>query len=196
MIYCVITVFKPFLYNVLVLMTSVLSLENIPPLDSPRSPPAKKEKRMSVPGMESPPHISPRFSNLKEVLTYDKNVVDEFVSHMQSVIERSENEALYWATMYEESQKEIFELREKLRAQQKDEADYIDPEVIPNGERRSSRPSLDNRAAFDEEMVRSASRIPQGWFSLKSAVKSAVSTIVGGQYSTVNAASDDSDNNT
>jgi len=174
-----------------------MATENIPPLASPRSPPAKKEKRTSIAGTdESPPHISPRFSNLKEVLTYDKAVVDELVAHMQSVIEKTENECLYWATMYEESQKEIFEIREKLRSQQKDEADYIDPEVIPNGERRSSRPSLDNRAAFEEEMARSTSRLPQGWFSLKSAVKSAVSTIVGGQYSTVNlAASDDSDQN-
>jgi hypothetical protein len=180
-------------------MTSVLgSSESLAPLESPRSPPTKKEKRtsMPLPCVESPPHISPRFSNLKEVLTYDKDVVDEFVAHMHSVIERTENECIYWATMYEESQKEIFELREKLRAQQKDEADYIDPEAIPNAERRSSRPSLDNRAAFEEEMARSTSRLPQGWFSLKSAVKSAVSTIVGGQYATVNAASDDSDNNT
>ena len=176
-------------------MTTVLGSENVAPLESPHSPPAKKEKRSSMPSTDSPPHISPRFSNLKEVLTYDKNVVDEFVAHMQSAIERAENECLYWATMYEESQKEIFELREKLRAQQKDEADYIDPEAIPNAERRSSRPSLENRAAFEQEMARSASRLPQGWFSLKSAVKSAVSTIVGGQYATVNAASDDSDNN-
>jgi hypothetical protein len=88
--------------------------------------------------------------------------------------------------MYEEGQKEIFELKEKLKAHTKDEADYIDPDVIPNEQRRSSRPSIDNRAAFEEEMERSASRLPQGWFSLKSAVKSAVSAVVGGQYSSLN----------
>ena len=149
------------------------------------SPPNKKERRsLEIPvGPVSPPRISPKVT--REILTYDKTVVDEFVSHLQSVIERTENECLYWATMYEEGQKEIFELKEKLKAHTKDEADYIDPEVIPNEQRRSSRPSLDNRAAFDEGMERSTSRLPQGWFSLKSAVKSAVSAVVGGQYSSI-----------
>jgi len=150
------------------------------PIHSP--PPAKKGRRsIQSPSAHScsPPRVSPKI--YKEVLTYEKAVVDEFIAHLQSVIERTENETLYWATMYEEGQKETFELKEKLKLHVKDEADYIDPEAIPNTERRSSRPSIDNRAAFEEEMEmqRSASRLPQGWFTLKSAVKSAVSAVVG-----------------
>ena len=91
----------------------------------------------------SPPRLPSEFEDVKEVICYNKMVVDELVSHLFSLIEKSENEALYWSTLYEESQKELFEVKEGMRKSQKEEADYIDPEVIPNGPRRNSKQPIE-----------------------------------------------------
>ena len=91
----------------------------------------------------SPPRIPVEFQNVKEVICYNKTAVDELVSHLFILIDKSENEALYWSTLYEESQKELFEIKENMKKSQKEEADYIDPEVIPNGPRRNSKQPIE-----------------------------------------------------
>lgn len=95
----------------------------------------------------SPPRIPSEFHNLQEVVSYNKVAVDELVSHLFTLIDKSENEALYWSTLFEESQKELFQMRENMQKSQKEEADYIDPEVIPNGPRRNSKQPIEEGPA-------------------------------------------------
>lgn len=110
--------------------------ENISPV---RSPPTKKE-RLEI----SPPRLPAEFQqSMKEVSCYDKPTVDELVAHLVHLLEKTENEVLYWSTLYEESQKELFEIKEKMRTTEKAEADYIDPEVIPNMSRRNSKQPIE-----------------------------------------------------
>ena len=127
------------------------------PSQSP--PPAKKERRSLVvsptplspriSNLASPPRLSPRFEKIREVVSYDKETVDELVGHLISLVEKSENEALYWSTLYEESQKDLFQMKEEARKEQKEEADYIDPEVIPQGPRRNSKQPLEGGGGVD-----------------------------------------------
>jgi hypothetical protein len=114
---------------------SSLTDENVSP---GTSPPAKKE-RLAL----SPPRIPEEFRHVREVLCYDKETVDELFAHFVRLVEKTENEVLYWSTLYEESQKELFEIKEKLRTNEKEEADYIDPEAIPNSSRRNSKQPIE-----------------------------------------------------
>ena len=109
--------------------------ENVSPTNSP---PVKKE-RLTL----SPPRIPEEFKNVREVVCYDKETVDELVTHLVRLVEKSENEVLYWSTLYEESQKELFALKEEVRTKEKEEADYIDPEAIPNTSRRNSKQPIE-----------------------------------------------------
>ena len=126
-----------------------MNIENEPPIAAPLSPPRLP-------------------ASTRQAFCYDRAVVEELFSRLLGALEKSERETLYWATMYEESQKELFTLRERLRKE--DEADYLDEAQIPDVPRRSSKPSL-------ESGEDSAPR----WLSLKAAVKSAMSAVVGGQ---------------
>jgi hypothetical protein len=92
--------------------------ENVNPSPVITSPATKKSKLSA--------------DNFVEVLTYEKSAVDAFIEHFRSSIERAETEVLYWSTLYEESQKEISELKKKLdKVKAAEEADYIDPQGIP-----------------------------------------------------------------
>lgn len=150
--------------------------ENLNPTPSPYSPPSKKNKTSNY-NVDYTPH---------QVLTYEKAAVDTFISHFRSAIDRAEKEVTYWATLYEESQKEVSDLREKLRALEHkgEEADYLDPEGIPDevGLRRTGRPSIGAKPAhaddpYDAPIASSSSLLaPNRWLSF-SKVRGAVSAV-------------------
>ena len=118
---------------------SVVNDENVTPVSSP---PAKKERLEQ--GPISPPRFPVEFQQpLKQIDCYDKQTVDELFNHLVKLLEKTEHEVLYWSTLYEESQKELYELKEKLKRSEKEEADYIDPEVIPNMSRRNSKQPIE-----------------------------------------------------
>lgn len=122
-------------------------------------------------GSISPPRIPDTLIS-RTTVCYEKQTVEELLGLLLGALEKSEHECTYWSTMYEESQKELFSLRERMRKE--DEAEYIDPEVIPA--RRSSKPSLEGGDAPMDGEEEGGPR----WFSLKAAVKSAMSAVVGG----------------
>ena len=116
--------------------------ENVSPVSSP--PPKKERITIDLQQTVSPPRLPLEFQQpLKEVDCYDKKTVDELVAHLVGLIEKTENEVVYWSTIYEESQKELYEVKEKLRKNDKEEAEYIDPEVIPNMSRRNSKQPIE-----------------------------------------------------
>ncbi len=117
--------------------------ENVSPV---ASPPLKKERiDDAFQRCISPPRLPAEFQGpMKEVSCYDKATVDELVAHLVRLLEKTENEVLYWSTLYEESQKELFEIKEKLETNEKEEADYLDPEVIPNMSRRNSKQPIES----------------------------------------------------
>jgi hypothetical protein len=121
---------------------SVVNDENISPVNSP---PFKKERIDNASQAPiSPPRIPLEFQEpLREVRCYDKETVDELFSHLLQLLDKTDNEVLYWSTLYEESQKELFEVKEKLLKNEKEEAEYIDPEVIPNMSRRNSKQPIE-----------------------------------------------------
>lgn len=116
----------------------------------------------------SPPRL-PEL-NVTANFSYQRETVEELFGLLLEALEKSEQETLYWSTMYEESQKELYTIREQMRKD--DEADYIDPEAIPAEDRRGSKPSLEQG---DLPVTAEEPR----WFSLKAAVKSAMSAVVG-----------------
>jgi hypothetical protein len=121
---------------------SVVNDENVSPSSSP--PPKKERLAHDSLHVVSPPRLPVEFQQpLKEVECYDKQTVDEIVAHLVRLLNKTENEVLYWSTLYEESQKELYEVKEKLRNNEKEEADYIDPEVIPNMSRRNSKQPIE-----------------------------------------------------
>lgn len=156
----------------------------VQPLSPPQSPPLKKERKSFV---LSPPVLSPRFEVLKEVLVYDKETVDELVSHLIHLVNKYENEALYWSTLYEESQKELFEMKDKQRTEQKEEADYLDPEVIPVGPRRSSKQSLEGPGADGANDGSSPNRSASNRWGLS--LRGVLNAVVGNQYASVSSES-------
>ena len=120
----------------------------------------------------SPPRMPESVVSLQTTKCYEKQTVEELFGLLLQALEKSERECLYWSTMYEEGQKDLFALRERIRKE--DEAEYIDPDHIPNDPRRGSKPSLEAPA---EEQIEDD--VPR-WYSLKAAVKSAMSAVVGG----------------
>jgi hypothetical protein len=132
------------LFRIITEFMSVVNDENVSPIGSPQS---KKERIDDSQRCTSPPRLPVEFQQpLREVICYDQGTVDELVGHLCKLLEKSEHEVLYWSTLYEESQKELFEVKEKMRKNEKEEADYIDPEVIPNMSRRNSKQPIEGGA--------------------------------------------------
>ena len=144
---------------------------------SPRSPPAKKERKSLA---ESEIPLSPRFQNIREVQTYERETVDELIGHLVGLVNKYDSEALYWSTLYEESQKELFTLKEKQRNQEKEEADYLDPEVIPVGPRRSSKQSLEGPKSGEESVPQRSASNRWGL-----SFRGVLNAVVGHQYNSV-----------
>jgi hypothetical protein len=155
--------------------------ENLDPQNhaspSPRSPPSKKERKSFI---VSPIALSPRFQNIREVQSYDKETVDELLSHLVGLINKYDSEALYWSTLYEESQKELFSLKEKQRNESKEEAEYLDPEAIPVGPRRSSKQSLEGPKTGDDTVPQRSASNRWGL-----SFRGVLNAVVGHQYNSV-----------